>query len=85
MFKADDGTYDMDKQGDFSNVERKEIKEHTNLIKQMVAEESPIGVTVEEIHAKYPDMSKDFIENTLKRLNDVSEVLFNKNRWRIAE
>ena len=85
MFKADDGTYDMDKQGDFSNTERKEIKEHQKLIKQMVMEESPSGVTVDEIHAKYPDITKDSIEKILKTLNNANEVYENNKRWRSVD
>ncbi len=85
MFKADDGTYDMDKQGDFSNVERKEIKEHRKLIKQMIVEESPMGVTVEEIRAKYPDMTRDAIEGVLKALNNANEIYENNKRWRSVD
>jgi uncharacterized protein (DUF433 family) len=75
----------MDKQGDFSNVERKEIKEHRKLIKQMIAEESPMGVTVEEIRAKYPDMTRDAIEGVLKALNNANEIYENNKRWRSVD
>ena len=85
MFKADDGTYDVDKQGSYSNSERKGIKEYTKVIKGMIMEESTTGVTLEDIHAKHTDIPKEMIKKILDTLYSANEIYENNNRWRAVD
>ena len=83
--KTSDGKLDFDQFGnDFSQKERKNIKFYNDAIKNTIAANSPLGVTVEEIHEKNPDIAISTIKGVVDTLSKASQVIIgqdNRIRW----
>ena len=70
-----DGTLDMDQiTNDFTTKERKDIKKFNEEIRMTISQNTPPGVTLEEIHEKNPDIPMDIIKKTVDNLLKADEV-----------
>ena len=71
-----DGGLDIDQvNNDYSQKERKNIKAINDAIKMTIMQNTPPGVTVEEIQEKNPEISLNVIKTTVENLKKANEVI----------
>ena len=83
--RTSDGKLDFDQFGnDFSQKDRKNIKFYNDAIKNTIIKESPMGVTVQEIIDKNPDIPENTVKGVVETLSKAAQIIQvpGSNRWR---
>lgn len=83
--KTSDGKWDVDQFiSSYTQKERKSIRVQGEIIKREIIESMPIGISIEEIRDKNPEISIDTIKSTIETLSNVAQIIETtdkKYRW----